>query len=280
MQTTFAFGNGALQNISIGYYDAWGVCTIVGDTTEEGIAGINPFRYRSYYYDDETGLYYLQSRYYDPVVGRFINAAMPEMLTFGDNSIVSFNIFVYCSNDCIQNSDEGGMFSFDDLYNKITGFLQKLFSKFIETLKNQVQITKKYIKISVTVIQLALDLAVSLIVNRILKWGIEKIIGHVMKKYIQNNTKSFVKIIEKILNHGATKWLIRALIMMAMNLGYICAFCNAGKSVAIDSVLSESTVLSKINSICSACSSISDFIAFILDLADSKWDGYLTITFA
>ena len=81
MQTTFAFGNGALQNISIGYYDAWGVCTIVGDTTEEGIAGNNPFRYRSYYYDDETGLYYLQSRYYDPVVGRFINADMPEMLS-------------------------------------------------------------------------------------------------------------------------------------------------------------------------------------------------------
>ena len=62
-------------------YDAWGVPTIVEDisTNDEdwegdGIATVNPFRYRGYYYDNETGLYYLQSRYYDPNVGRFINA--------------------------------------------------------------------------------------------------------------------------------------------------------------------------------------------------------------
>ena len=63
MQTTFAGSNGALQNIFTGYYDAWGVCTVVSDETEEGIAAVNPFRYRSYYYDTETGMYYLQSRY-------------------------------------------------------------------------------------------------------------------------------------------------------------------------------------------------------------------------
>jgi len=51
LQTTFARGNGVLQNISIGYYDAWGVCTVINDETEEGIATVNPFRYRSYYYD-------------------------------------------------------------------------------------------------------------------------------------------------------------------------------------------------------------------------------------
>ncbi len=55
-------------------YDAWGVCETVSDNTVEKITSINPFRYRSYYYDSETGLYYLQSRYYDPAVGRFVNA--------------------------------------------------------------------------------------------------------------------------------------------------------------------------------------------------------------
>lgn len=45
-------------------YDAWGVCTVVSDTSECSIATINPYRYRGYYYDNEIGMYYLQSRYY------------------------------------------------------------------------------------------------------------------------------------------------------------------------------------------------------------------------
>ena len=55
-------------------YDAWGVCTISQDVSDCGIANVNPFRYRGYYYDSEIGLYYLQSRYYNPTVGRFVNA--------------------------------------------------------------------------------------------------------------------------------------------------------------------------------------------------------------
>ncbi len=62
-------------------YDAWGQCTVVVDTTSCGIATINPFRYRAYYYDQEIGMYYLQSRYYDPVVCRFVNGDMPEFAT-------------------------------------------------------------------------------------------------------------------------------------------------------------------------------------------------------
>ena len=53
-------------------YDAWGNHVVTLDVG--GIGSLNPFRYRSYYFDEETGLYYLQSRYYDPAVGRFINA--------------------------------------------------------------------------------------------------------------------------------------------------------------------------------------------------------------
>jgi len=61
-------------------YDAWGKVLSVKDkngneiTDPNHIANINPIRYRGYYYDRETGLYYLQSRYYDPETGRFINA--------------------------------------------------------------------------------------------------------------------------------------------------------------------------------------------------------------
>lgn len=74
--------------------------------------------------------------------------------------------------------------------------------------------------------------------------------------------------------------VIKSIMLMAMNLGYIRSVNNSVKSIAIDTILSVSTVLSKINSISSACSSISGFIAFILDLADRVWDDYLTIRFA
>ena len=260
-------------------YDAWGVCTIAEDTSEIGIAAINPYRYRSYYYDTEIGMYYLQSRYYDPTVGRYINADEIETICF-DSSILLPNIFAYCKNNVVNESDEGGMFSFNDLFNKISSFLKGLFQKFIDNLKKQLQITRKYIKISVTAIKLVLDIAVTVVVSRFFKWGIEKIIGFVMKKYIQDNPKAFLQFLKKILNHWTTQWLIKALMLRAVNLGYIRFIKNSIKSIAVDTVLSVSKILSKINSICSACSSISGFIAFILDLADGKWDDYLTINFA
>ena len=88
-------------------YDAWGVCTVVNDETEEGIAEVNPFRYRSYYYDSETGMYYLQSRYYDPVVGRFINADDVSILGTSE-TVLGYNLFAYCGNDSINLMDLDG----------------------------------------------------------------------------------------------------------------------------------------------------------------------------
>ena len=88
-------------------YDAWGKCTIVSDNSGVGIATINPFRYRSYYYDVEAKLYYLQSRYYDPAVGRFINADDVEVL-FSASNTIGFNLYSYCDNDCVNEKDVSG----------------------------------------------------------------------------------------------------------------------------------------------------------------------------
>ncbi len=88
-------------------YDAWGVCKGISDTTVEKIASINPFRYRSYYYDSETGLYYLQSRYYDPAVGRFVNADDVTFLNLG-SSVLSYNFYANCDNDPINYIDDTG----------------------------------------------------------------------------------------------------------------------------------------------------------------------------
>ena len=69
------------------------------------IGDINPFRYRGYVYDDETGLYYLQSRYYNPAMGRFICAdgIMPMC-----NSITDCNIYAYCNNCPVSLVDPFG----------------------------------------------------------------------------------------------------------------------------------------------------------------------------
>ena len=82
-------------------YDAWGKCT-VGSNSQD-IANINPFRYRGYYLDTETGLYYLNSRYYDPETGRFINADDAQFAC-----LQSGNLFNYCGNEPVKNVDYFG----------------------------------------------------------------------------------------------------------------------------------------------------------------------------
>ncbi len=90
-------------------YDAWGNVISMTDTTGIGIATINPIRYRGYYYDTETDLYYLSSRYYDPQTGRFINADDTTVITAStDNASWDKNLYSYCDNNPITRSDNGG----------------------------------------------------------------------------------------------------------------------------------------------------------------------------
>ena len=88
-------------------YDAWGNIIASTDTSGVSIGTKNPFRYRGYYYDTETGLYYLQSRYYDPQVGRFINADEPVLIT-DVMALFGYNMFPYCENNSINMIDYFG----------------------------------------------------------------------------------------------------------------------------------------------------------------------------
>ena len=81
-------------------YDAWGKVLSTTGSLASTIGVSNPYRYRGYWFDTETGLYYLQSRYYDPQTGRFVNADA----TFDENaSITCYNLFAYCSNKTITH---------------------------------------------------------------------------------------------------------------------------------------------------------------------------------
>ncbi len=81
-------------------YDAWGNCTISGETTNNALAKANPIRYRGYYYDDDTGLYYLNARYYSPKWRRFLSPDSTEYLA--PETVNGLNLYCYCGNDPIN----------------------------------------------------------------------------------------------------------------------------------------------------------------------------------
>ncbi len=94
-------------------YDVWGNHKVLNpngteNTNASFIGNISPFRYRSYYFDVETGLYYLQSRYYDPQVGRFISMDQVEYLA--PDVVNGLNLYAYCLNNPVMSSDTNGTF--------------------------------------------------------------------------------------------------------------------------------------------------------------------------
>ena len=118
-------------------YNAFGVITAITNASgtdvsnnASHIANINPFRYRGYYYDTETGFYYLQTRYYDPVVGRFINRDTSEILTATPTGLTDKNLFAYCDNNPIMHIDQGGQF-WDTFFDVVS-----LVSSVVDVCKN------------------------------------------------------------------------------------------------------------------------------------------------
>ena len=101
-------------------YDGWG--NHEAEVAAEGyvaLAEINPFRYRGYYYDTETGLYYLQTRYYDPEVGRFISR---DSIEYADpETINGLNLYAYCGDNPVMRTDSVGTSWWTDFWNSVVG---------------------------------------------------------------------------------------------------------------------------------------------------------------
>ena len=86
-------------------YDSWGKVENVTGSLKDTLGKDNPIRYRGYYYDEETGLYYLQSRYYDPATCRFVNA---DNITDSGAGLLANNLFAYVANNPINYGDPTG----------------------------------------------------------------------------------------------------------------------------------------------------------------------------
>ena len=87
-------------------YDAWGNPLTTTGTMADTLGKLNPFRYRGYVYDAETGLYYLGSRYYNPQWGRFVNADG----VVDTEDLLGGNLFAYCGNSSVERRDTTGQF--------------------------------------------------------------------------------------------------------------------------------------------------------------------------
>ena len=100
-----AIVNGAGKTVVEYTYDPWGKLLSIDGEYKNGLGVRNPLRYRGYVYDTETGLYYLQSRYYDPTTCRFINA---DAYASTGQGVVGHNMFAYCGNNPVTGYDPTG----------------------------------------------------------------------------------------------------------------------------------------------------------------------------
>lgn len=91
-------------------YDAWGRVLSTTGTLASTIGVLNPIRYHGYYYDTESGLYYLTQRYYDPQIRRFISPDSETVLLSNYSGVLDTNIYAFCDNNPVMRSDDDGGF--------------------------------------------------------------------------------------------------------------------------------------------------------------------------
>jgi len=134
-------------------YDSWGKLISIKDATGANITNNtthvgykNPYRYRGYRYDTETGLYYLQSRYYNPEWGRFINA---DGIIGQTEELLGHNMFAYTKNNPVRMSDRNGFRPVYTMREETEEMYNNFSEKSIDKLLTEVFCTAvKYIAVS------------------------------------------------------------------------------------------------------------------------------------
>ena len=116
-------------------YDAWGNHKVVDMDENDPIGEINPIRYRSYYYDDEIGLYYLRARYYDPETGRFISQ---DNISYLDpEHLMGLNLYAYCGNNPITSKDPDGC-SWKSFWNGVGNWFKKIGNAIVTSIEAEI----------------------------------------------------------------------------------------------------------------------------------------------
>ena len=227
-------------------YDSWGnIKDTKGDTT---VRELNPIRYRGYVYDTETSLYYLQSRYYDPFTGRFLNADI--YCDTGTDTTLSTNMFSYCENNVVMNMDNKGY-----SIGISSGWVSFGIDLIIDVFAAPVALAYHAIKIAVK--------------TYLKKYGVKKVAKYIIKKIISKCKKiliKFTRLLNKLLMKviRTSKKLIRD------------DFINKGIG-RILGVLNSKRVSQLYDAVCMFLST-GAFIAGVLDIVtDKHFDGVIRI---
>ena len=264
-------------------YDAWGNCSIVYTHSAYGSFGeINPIRYRSYFYDFETGFYYLQSRYYDPAIRRFISADDIELLGSND-TFLSFNLYSYAENNPVMNIDSNGTMSVKNLIAKIGELLNQLIDMLWTYLRSLIVFENGTLSISTTLIAAAIDIGILIFIHYHVMTGVNAAINLALKSsWIRS---SLIKGILNFFTSRLGQKILSKLVFWAMaaaGKGSIAkSIADAFVGDMITNLLNkQSQLLGKSYSYYSAFSSIGGIISLFFDWLDGDDDGYLNIKFA
>ena len=128
-------------------YNAWGEIISITGTEAETIGQKNPLRYRGYYYDEETGFYYLNIRYYDAEIGRFVSADIAISGT--GESVQGYNLFSYCFNNPVNMNDPTG--GWPKWISKVTNSIKKAIKKVANNVKKACNTVKNNCGIAINI---------------------------------------------------------------------------------------------------------------------------------
>lgn len=287
-------------------YNEWGEVTVNATGDNLAIANLNPLRYRGYFYDSETGYYYLQSRYYDPTICRFINADLPEYASEQKDETAGINIFVYCCNDAVNNSDSTGLKRIKNtiiakwkaVLKAIKNTVKEIKNHLISYFKEQFVFNAESFSISNTVIATTIDIIIATFVSFKVVAAGKTALKKVTKKLIEKSPKKFNKFIKKVFKYLKDKGLYN--VVAELYLYVVTHFAikkitngkysfsrilkDAAKDLALDIAakvlnIPDNLYTKRISTIITAFSSIGGVFSFFFDHFDGSWDGYLTIKY-
>ena len=240
--------------------------------------------YKGYSYDFFTGLYYLQSRYYDPEVGRFINADDVDYLGASGKPL-SYNLFAYCENNPVNNSDPSGNMDISTV-KKLIGKMMSISYQLIKTIVNRLGITKtgNCLEIKTSLVANTIDnlrLAFE-VLSPILKVGTsvaKKVLKNAVKMYFKSNQRK----VTTFLKNTAIPYIAKNFTSIIVKCFTLFVFRfkveykrNLYKDKLITFMLKNFSFYKWYN----AVSSTGNIIAAILDTADGDWNGKIEIRIA
>ena len=188
-------------------YDAWGkVTSVTGSNT--AIGELNPFRYRSYYYDSDIQMYYLQSRYYDPEIGRFVNSDDVRYLGVTESDI-SYNSFAYCGNNPINDTDYDGFISLESIKEFFTNVISNITKHISKYVRELIYIKNGVLSISSTVFEVVVNKIISSFCAGKIVNAASSVLKYVLNKYKSKSPQKVVDILKFVINGLDKKGFIR-----------------------------------------------------------------------